>query len=148
MPIRIVLADPHSSYRRVVSELIDSAEDMVVAGEARDGHDALLVTALARPDLVILEMAMPRVDGLQACRRIRAANNRVQVLALTLHNDSCYVQGMLAAGALGYVLKQDAFAHLLAAVREVAQGRPYLSPSLSGEFVHGALPVTSLPVSS
>lgn len=131
MPIRIVLADHHGSYRRVIHELFDAVPDFLVVGEAQDGQDAVLLAALARPDVVIIEVAMPRVDGMEACRRILAARTGVRVLALTLHNESCYLEAMGEAGALGYVLKQDAFTDLVAAVRAVADGQRYLSLGLS-----------------
>lgn len=131
MSIRIVLADPHWLYRRVISDVLGAVADLVVVAEARDGHDAVLVAKLTRPDLVILDVAMPRLDGIQACRSILAADGRTRVLALTLHNDSCYLQAMAQAGALGYVLKQDAFTDLVAAVRAVMGGYSYLSSSLA-----------------
>lgn len=138
MPIRIVLADDHPSYRRVVKELIEQEADLLVVAEAQDGADAVTVAALTRPDVVVLDVAMPRMDGMEAARRILAADPAVRVLALSLHYEACYVDGMLGAGACGYVLKQDAFTDLAAAIRAAAQGRQFVSPALGARTARDA----------
>lgn len=130
MTIRIVLADDHASYRATVREMIEHEPDLEVVAEACDGAGAIEAERDQTPDIVVIDVEMPHMDGMEATRRILQQHPSARVLALTLHTEACYVDGMLAAGANGYVLKQDAFASLLLGIREVAAGRRFVSPTL------------------
>lgn len=133
MTIRIVLADDHASYRATVREMIEHEPDLEVVAEASDGAGAIAAERDQTPDIVVIDVEMPRMDGIEATRRILAQHPAARVLALTLHTEACYVDSMLAAGANGYVLKQDAFTALLQGIREVAAGRRYVSPTLGDD---------------
>lgn len=130
MTIRIVLADDHATYRATVREMIEHEPDLEVVAEASDGAGAIAAERDQIPDVVVIDVEMPRMDGIEATRRILEQHPAARVLALTLHTEACYVDSMLAAGANGYVLKQDAFAALLLGIREVAAGRRFVSPTL------------------
>lgn len=130
MPIRIVLADDHASYRAVVREMLDQEVDIEVVAEAADGAAAIEAEDALAPDVVVIDVAMPRMDGIEATRRILRHHPGARVIALTLHTEACFVDGMLSAGANGYVLKQDAFSALLHAIHEVAAGRRFVSPTV------------------
>ncbi len=138
MTIRIVLADDHPSYRSVVREMLDHEPDLEVVAEAGDGDGAVRADLEHGPDIVIMDIAMPGVDGIEATRQIVARRPTARVLALSLHTDPRFVEAMLQAGAAGYVLKQDSFADLLHAIREVAAGRSFVSPSLVSPMAPGS----------
>jgi two-component system response regulator NreC len=131
MTIRIVLADDHPAYRTVIREMLQGHADMRVVGEAGDGADAVRADREQTPDVVVLDIAMPHMDGIEATRLIVAARPAARVLALSLHTDACFIDAMFDAGATGYVLKQDPFTDLLTAIREVAAGRIFVSPNVA-----------------
>jgi DNA-binding NarL/FixJ family response regulator len=136
MAIRILLADDHVTYRSTVRELLEHEPDLEVIGEVGDGADAVRADREGCPDVVIMDIAMPAMDGIEATRRIREQRPDARVLALSLHSDPRFVEAMLKAGATGYVLKQDSFEDLLSAVHEVAAGRAYLSSGLGPSRSH------------
>lgn len=111
--------------------ILSAAPDMEVVGEALNGREAIDLTASQKPDVVVMDVTMPELNGIEATRRIIAADSRVRVLALSMHKDAVYVREILRAGASGYLLKDAIDSDLLAAVRSVAQGNGYLSPAIS-----------------
>ena len=129
--IRILLADDHSLVRQGFSMILEAQADMQIVGQAGNGREAVDLAAKLRPDVVVMDVAMPELNGIEATRRIIEASPRIRVLALSMHKDSVYVREVLRAGARGYLLKDSGDADLVAAVRAVAQGDGYLSPRVS-----------------
>jgi DNA-binding NarL/FixJ family response regulator len=130
-PVRILLADDHDILRDGLRALLEMAGDMEVIGEARTGREAVAMAALLQPGVVLLDIAMPELDGVEACLRIRQLTPRTRVLFLTMHESEEYYVRAQRAGAAGYVIKRTASADLLAAVRAVAHGDTFLSPSVA-----------------
>jgi DNA-binding NarL/FixJ family response regulator len=129
--IRIVLADDHAVVRQGFGRILASEPDMEIVGEAATGHEAIALTEELQPDVVVMDVAMPELNGIEATRRLAASVPRARVLALSMHKDSVYVREILRAGAKGYLLKDAVDSDLLAAVRAVARGEGYLSPAVS-----------------
>jgi two-component system response regulator NreC len=128
---RILLVDDHAIVRAGLRLLLESQPDMEVVGEAADGTEAFRKARELRPDVVVMDITMPGLSGLEATSRIKAECPDAQVLALTMHQDERYFFQMLHAGASGYVVKGAPPADLIAAVRSVHQGQAYLYPSLA-----------------
>jgi len=133
--IRVLLADDHDIVRDGLRALLEMAGDIHVIGEARNGREAVTEAGRLQPDVVLMDITMPELDGVEACRRIRQQNPAVRVLFLTMHEAEEYFFRALRAGAAGYVIKRTAAADLLAAVRAVAQGQSFLSPSVAYALV-------------
>ena len=127
--LRILVADDHGIVRSGIRMLIERQEGMHVVAEAADGAEAVELALTERPDVAILDVSMPRLTGLQAAHEIRAQTPAVSVLLLSMHEDERYLFDALKAGAGGYVLKSQADAELVEAVRAVARGEPFISPS-------------------
>jgi len=130
-PIRVLLADDHRILREGIRALIDDQEHMQVVGEAEDGLETVKKVAKLQPDVVVMDIAMPLLNGLEATRQIRRDFPQVKVLILTMHDNEEYIRQVLAAGALGYVLKDAAARDLLGAIRTVNQGEAVLSPAIT-----------------
>jgi two-component system response regulator NreC len=129
--IRILLADDHAVVRQGFSLILSAQPDMEIVGEAGNGREAVELAGRLHPDVVVMDVAMPELNGIEATRRLADSAPRARVLALSMHKDAVYVREILRAGARGYLLK-DAIDHdLVAAVRSVAQGEAYLSPAVS-----------------
>ncbi len=133
--IRVLLADDHDILRDGLKALLGMASDVEVVGEARTGSEAVAVAARLRPEVVLMDISMPELDGVEACRRIRQQAPEARVLFLTMHESEEYFFRALQAGAAGYIVKRTAAADLLAAVRAVARGESFLSPSLAHALV-------------
>lgn len=133
--IRILLADDHTLVRQGFRLILLSQPDMDVVGEAGNGREAVEMARSLRPDVVVMDVTMPDLNGIEATRRIREISPHIRVLALSVHRDSVYVREMVRAGAEGYLLKESADTDLLAAVRAVATGHSYLSPEVSGAIL-------------
>ncbi len=129
--IRILLADDHALVRQGFRMILSAQPDMEIVGEAGNGREAVELAAELHPDVVVMDVAMPELNGIEATRRLLSDNPRTRVLALSMHKDSVYVREILRAGARGYLLKDSVDADLLAAVRAVAKGDGYLSPGVS-----------------
>src|ERR1017187_1496107 len=125
--IRILLADDHAVVRHGFKMILSAQPDMEIVGEAGNGREAVDLAAELRPDVV----AMPELNGIEATRRLTAANPHARVLALSMHKDSVYVREILRAGARGYLLKDSGADDLVKAIRAVAGGESYLSPAVS-----------------
>ena len=130
--IRILLVDDHRMVRQGFRMILEAQEDMEVIGVAGNGHDAVEMARNLKPDVVVMDVPMPGLNGIEAARRIREAEPLVRVLALSVHRDGVYVREIVRAGAEGYILKESADSELIAAVRAVAAGNSYLSPEVAG----------------
>jgi len=131
MKLRILLADDHETVREGLKAILNAQSDMVVVAEAPDGRAAVEQATALCPDVVIMDVSMPRVNGLRATEAIREMCPQVKVVTLTRHADDSYLQQLLRAGAAGYVLKQSRTSEVLQAIRAVAGGRTYIDPSLA-----------------
>jgi two-component system, NarL family, response regulator NreC len=129
--IRILLADDHAVVRQGFKLIINQEPDMEVVGEASDGADAVKLTQQLRPDVVIMDIAMPKLNGVEATRRIVENHPDSRVMILSMHKDAVYVRETLRSGAKGYLVKDSIDHDLLRAIRAVAQGDGFLSPEIS-----------------
>jgi DNA-binding NarL/FixJ family response regulator len=129
--IRILLADDHAVVRQGFRMILSAHPDLEIVGEAGNGREAVELAATLRPDVVVMDVAMPELNGIEATRRLTADNPHTRVVALSMHKDSVYVREILRAGARGYLLKDSVADDLVAAVRAVAAGEGYLSPGVS-----------------
>lgn len=136
---RVVLAEDHKILREGLRRILDSEPDLAVVGEAADGREAIRCASELRPDMVVLDLSMPRMNGLEALREIRKTAPGTRVLVLTAHKTEEYVHAALQAGAAGYVLKDSASSELLLAVRSVLAGERYIGPQVVGQLIAGYL---------
>jgi len=132
MSIRILLADDHRITRQGLRSLLDEQSDMEVVAEAEEGRTAVRLVRELLPDVVIMDVSMPDLNGMEAARQIKGEFSNVKMVALSMHSDSLFVTEMLRSGASGYLLKDCAFEELAGAIRTVVAGKTYLSPSISG----------------
>ncbi len=132
MDSRILIADDHEMFRMSLRARLDQVAGMEIVAEAEDGAAALLLVGELEPDIVLTDVMMPEMNGIEATRRITASQPDVKVIGLSLHADKRFVQGMLGAGARGYLLKDGKFQDLLAGIETVAAGGTFLSPELNG----------------
>ncbi len=137
MTIRIILADDHSLVREALRVTLEREPDFAVVGEAANGRAVLKLVRELNPDVVVLDVAMPVLNGIEAAARIHARHRQVKILALSAHADKHYVLEMLDSGAAGYVTKSAAGLELVVAIRTLASGGCYLSPELAGAVVEG-----------
>jgi len=135
MSIRILLADDHKITRQGLRSLLDKHPDMEVVAEAEEGRTAVRLVRELVPNVVIMDVSMPDLNGMQATRKIIAEFPNVKIIALSMHSDSLFVIEMLKSGASGYLLKDCAFEELERAIRTVVADKTYLSPSISGVVV-------------
>lgn len=131
IPYRIVLADDHALLRDGLRKILEARADLKVVGEASDGLEALALLDKVPLDMVIFDISMPNLGGIETTNRIKRQHPEVKVLILTMHNSPEYLQHAMAAGADGYLLKEDANEDLFAAIEKIRQGGPYISPQLS-----------------
>jgi DNA-binding NarL/FixJ family response regulator len=131
MPIRILLADDHAVVRDGVRALLEKQTDMEVVAEAADGREAAQLAEDLRPDVVIMDVGMPNLNGIDATRRILAAHPQIAVVILSMHQDESYVLRSLKAGAKAYLLKDSLRSDVLDAIRAVVQGRSFLTRKIS-----------------
>jgi len=129
--IRILLADDHAVVRRGFRMILDAQNDLEVVGEVSNGREAVEAAANLQPDVAVMDVTMPELNGIEATRRMAEVSPRTRVLALSMHKDAVYVREILRAGARGYLLKDSAEDGFLNAVRAVARGEGYLSPAVS-----------------
>ena len=136
---RIVIAEDHTILRDGLKALLSSAPDFEIVGEAEDGRDAIRCVERLIPDLVLMDLSMPRMNGMDAIREVKKRYPETKIIALTVHKEEEYVLTTLQAGADGYVLKDATHAELLMAIKNVLMGKPYLSPGVSEKVIEGYL---------
>lgn len=134
-PIRVLLADDHTLLRAGIRGLLERLQGVEVVGEAGDGHEALRLAESLQPDVVLLDVTMPGLNGLEVSGRLAALDASIRVLILSMHTSEEYVLRALRAGCAGYLLKDSAVSELEVAVRAVARGETYLSPAVSKRVV-------------
>ena len=130
-PITVLLAEDHAVVRQGLCALLKADGGFLVAGEARTGREAVRMALALRPDVILMDIAMPVLNGLEATKQILAANPAAKVVILSAHSDDVYVERMNAAGAAGFLEKQTSAEVLTKAIREVANGNTYFSPSIA-----------------
>ena len=131
MSIRVLLADDHALMRECLRALLDNTADIEVVGEARTGREAQFQVPKLEPDVVLMDIAMPDLNGIEAARAIRAKYPAVRIVMLSMHATAEYVYRAFEAGASGYLLKEAAVEEVISAVRTVHEGKRYLSPALA-----------------
>jgi len=131
MPIRILLADDHAIVRDGLRALIEKQPDMAVVAEAGDGRECVRLAEEQSPDIVMMDIAMPNMNGMEATRRVLAGNPHCAVVILSMHQDESYVLGSLKAGAKGYLLKDSLRSEVVDAIRAVSQGRSFLTRKIA-----------------
>jgi two-component system response regulator NreC len=134
-PIRVLLADDHDILRDGLRALLGMAGDIEVVGEARTGRETIIEAERLQPDVVLMDITMPELDGIEACRRLRQQFPEMRVLFLTMHEAEEYFFRALRAGGSGYIVKRTVAADLMAAIRAVARGDSFLSPSVAHTLV-------------
>lgn len=153
---RIVLADDHAMFRQGIKNILESVDDLEVVGEAANGFELLELLKQVTPDMVILDISMPQLRGIEATREIKILFSGIKVLILTMHKDKEYVYSAMSAGAEGYLLKEDADTELFAAIEKLRNKGHYLSPLLSSDVAFeliqashkGESPTTSDPLTT
>lgn len=147
MPFRILVADDHEVVRRGICSLLRAQADWDVCGEAGNGREAVEKALQLKPDVVILDVGMPTLNGLEATRQILKANSQIKVLILTLHDSDQVVREVLNAGARGFLLKSDAARDLVAAVEALRRDKIYFTPKVASMVLNGFLQRDSVPLS-
>jgi DNA-binding NarL/FixJ family response regulator len=133
--IRILIADNHVVVREGLRALIHREPDMEVVGEAGDGQETLKQAKKLRPDIVLLDISMPRLSGLDVIERIRAAVETARIVILSMYKNEPYIHQALASGAMGYVLKHSSSSEVIMAIREVSQGKYFLTPQINAKLI-------------
>lgn len=136
---RVVIAEDHTIIREGLRSLLTSTKEFDIVGEAADGREALRCVEKLKPDLVLTDLSMPRMDGTDVIGTIKKQSPHTKVIALTVHRDEEYVLATLRAGVDGYVLKEATYEELMMAIRSVLKGMHYLSPEISGKLIEGYL---------
>ena len=148
MTIRLLLVDDHELMRQGLRSILDRDPDVEVIGEAASGREAVELARTLSPDVVVMDVAMKDLNGIEATRQIRAECRGVKVIALSSHSDSRYVNAILDAGACGYLLKANAYDDLRRALEAASQGKSYLCPDVTQAVVGASLSGTGLPTDS
>jgi two-component system response regulator NreC len=136
---RIVIAEDHTILREGLKALLSSSPEIQIAGEAADGREAVRLALELKPDMLLMDLSMPRMSGMEAIREIRKQVPGIRILVLTVHKSEEYVLAALQAGADGYILKDATRAELLMAIETVLSGKHYLTPEVSGKVIEGYL---------
>ncbi|HEX8145477.1 MAG TPA: response regulator transcription factor [Pyrinomonadaceae bacterium] len=135
--LRILLVEDHEIVREGVRTMVSAQADMEVIGEAGDGRTAIRLAEELRPDIVVMDISMPDMNGLQATEKLKQLRPEIKILTLSRHTDVGFLQQILGAGASGYVLKQSTSTELIRAIRTVAAGGNYLDPAIAGKVMGG-----------
>jgi NarL family two-component system response regulator LiaR len=136
--IRVVIVDDHSVVRSGLAAFLMVFEDMELVGQAGDGQEAIRICQQVKPDVILMDLVMPEMDGATCTQKIREQNPDIQVIALTSFREDELVQGVLRAGAIGYLLKNVSADELAAAIRSAYHGRPTLAPEAAQALIHAA----------
>jgi DNA-binding NarL/FixJ family response regulator len=139
MQIKIILADDHKIVRDGLRALIEKEPDMAVVAEACDGRTTVRKAKELMPHIIIIDISMPDLNGIEAARQIMSNTPNTKIIALSMHSDRRFVMNMLEAGAAGYLLKDSAFEELSMAIKTVLSGKPYLSPAIAGVVVEDVM---------
>lgn len=143
MSIRIILADDHAIVRTGLARLLQQQQGMEVVGQADNGVSAVALTKQLSPDVVVMDIGMPDLNGIEATRQIVKESPRIKVIGLSMHSSKRYIREMFKAGASGYLLKNCPFEELTEAINVVIAGKTYISPSIStaviGDYISGAV---------
>lgn len=146
--LKLMLVDDHSVVREGIKRLIDNQPDLELVGEADDGVQAVEQAKILQPDLVLMDVSMPRLNGIEATRLLKATAPHLHILVLTVHEDHGYVREFLKAGASGYLLKRASTEELLRAIRAVAVGQIYVDPRIATTLVNSIVRPHAAPPSS
>lgn len=147
-PIGVMLVDDHAVVRMGFRLLVDAAPDMRVVAEAENGEDAVRGVGEARPDVVVLDISMPGIGGLEAVSRILAREPQARILVLSAHEDAMHARRTLRAGAAGYLTKRSAAEALIQAIREVSRGQTFLEPQIAQELARQPVTAAAEPLDS
>jgi len=137
--VRIVIAEDHTILREGLRSLLSSDPNFEIVGEAEDGREAIRCVEKLKPDLILTDLSMPRMNGMEAIREIKKISPKSKVLVLTVHNAEEYVLGTFQAGADGYLLKESTHVELVTAVNKVLSGKRYITPEISEKVIEGYL---------
>jgi len=132
--LRILLADDHETVREGIRMIVNAQDDMEVVGEAGDGREAIRLAQELQPDVLVMDVSMPELNGLKAAAKLKRVAAAIKILTLTRHTDEAYMKELLQAGVSGYVLKQSASDELLRAIRAIACGGNYLDAAMTGKL--------------
>jgi len=144
--IRVLLADDHVLMRRGIRNLLEADPEIEVIAEAGDGREAAHLTLKLKPDVLIVDLTMPELNGLDAIRQIRKESPQVELLVFSMHDSEDLIREVLCAGARGYVLKSDAALYLVEAVKSLARHRPFLTPRISEAILNALVTSAAGPV--
>jgi len=137
--VRIVIAEDHTILREGLRSLLSSEPNFEIVGEAEDGREAIKCVEKFRPDLILTDLSMPRMNGMEAIKEIKRQSPKTKVLVLTVHKAEEYILATFRAGANGYLLKDSTHAELVMAVKKVLSGKQYISPEISEKVIEGYL---------
>jgi DNA-binding NarL/FixJ family response regulator len=136
---RIVIAEDHTILREGLRSLLLSSPELEVVGEAKDGREAIQCVAKYKPDLILTDLSMPRMDGMEAIREIKKQSPKTKILVLTIHKAEEYVLNTFKAGVHGYILKDSTHSELMIAIKNILSGKRYISPGISDKVLEGYL---------
>jgi two-component system response regulator NreC len=139
MKIKVLIVDDHQLFREGIVTLLFSAENIEVIAQAEDGLDAIEKAKHYKPDVVILDIAMPRMNGIEATKKLKAQMPGIKIITLSMHSEKQYVKGVLEAGADGYLLKNCTYRQLTDAIQSVYDGKKYLSEDITAMIINGYL---------
>jgi DNA-binding NarL/FixJ family response regulator len=131
-PVRVLVADDHTVVRQGIVNMLNSSDEVEVVAEASDGAEAMRRAVETRPDVAVLDVSMPRLNGIEAARRIHEALPQTRILVLTMHDEEEYIVRMVRAGASGYILKDGVVSELIAGILAVSQGEFFFAPETVG----------------